>query len=268
MQIVNWQDFLQKPLLPKTHNSSITVGVFDGVHRGHKELIKRVVSRKENSVPVAVTFRQNGHKFTRDNENQGSLISFRQKMAFFVDLGIEITVVIEFSESFRHTSGEEFMNLLHERGNMTFLAVGSNFRCGYQLDTDSNALKKMNATRNTPTDVVPLLTENGTHISSTEIRSAIKRGDLRLAQAMLGYPFTVDLEGAIVSQKPRFSSFDLSALGRILPPSGEYSGFLVYEADVTEAKRKVDFSLEDKTIRLRTDGEPQREGFRFIEFSA
>ena len=269
MQIIEWSEFLEKTLPLDGNTSAITVGVFDGLHRGHKALIECVVA--QNAVPVVVTFKQSHYKKAQNNgrEYSGSILSFRQKMAAFESLGIAITVVIEFSESFRRMSGADFLRILQKQGNMSFLTVGSNFRCGYQLDTDADAIQSFNAERNIPTAIMPILTEGSIPISSSQIRAAISRGELKAAETMLGHPFTVDLADAAVCYADRpanaagaAAAVDISGQGRILPPPGRYTVCLLGE----EVRTQTEVLVEGGSIiidRHLTEGSTR---FEYVEF--
>jgi len=158
------------------------------VHRGHQRLIERVVSHNADYVPVVVTFRQN-HK----TEETDSLQTFHQKSEALEKLGVKITLVIDFTETFRHMAGIEFLEILLKHGNIGFFAVGSAFRCGYQLDTDAAAIQNFFADRNIPAEIVPEVMEDGLPISSSRIRSAIAGGDLSLAEKMLGRSLSLNL---------------------------------------------------------------------------
>jgi riboflavin kinase/FMN adenylyltransferase len=255
MQIIEWPQFLENISPFEGASSAITVGVFDGLHRGHKALIERVVTRKDHSVPVVVTFRQNQYKKTRGAEREypGEILSFRQKLAAFESLGISVTIVIEFSESFRMMSGTDFLRILQSQGKMSFMAVGSNFRCGYKLDTDALLMQKFNAQMNIPTDIVQVLTEGSVTISSSQIRKAINRGELKIAAAMLGYPFTVDLNdaGKTVAGNSIAGNgvaYEISGQGRILPPPGNYSVFLIGNKDGKNFKKPAEVLVEGGNI--------------------
>jgi riboflavin kinase/FMN adenylyltransferase len=234
MQIIEWPQFLEDTSPMKGKPFAVTVGIFDGVHRGHRALIEAVVSQKEYAVPVVITFRQGRHKkaLSGGKDYLGDILSFRQKMAIFENLGVAITIVVEFSESFRKMGGTEFLRILSEHGNMVFMAVGSNFRCGYRLDTDVPAIQEFNGRRDIQTRIVQPLTEDGKPISSSQIRDAITQGKLREATAMLGRPLTVDLFNDDLSANSDLSSdgyvaHDVAGQGRILPPPGRYQVLLL-----------------------------------------
>jgi len=182
MQVIDWPHFLKNGLQQGEKFSSMTVGVFDGVHRGHRLLIERVVSHNADYVPVVVTFRQNHKKRDCTHDIQ----TFHQKIEVLEQLGIKITVVIDFNEAFRRMAGIEFLEILLKHGSIGFFAVGSAFRCGYQLDTDAAAIQNFFASHSIPAEIVPEVMEDGLPISSSRIRSAIAGGDLSLAEKMLG----------------------------------------------------------------------------------
>jgi len=188
MLVIEWQQFLKnglqlndKQALKK--QASITVGVFDGVHRGHQELIKRIVSFNADYVPVVVTFKMKGE----GKREKGEIFSFQQRLALFEKLGIKITVVIDFTDEFKQMGGIDFLQKLLNNGNVGYFAVGSGFRCGYQLDTDAESIKKFFASHGISAEIVPHVMEGNFPISSSRIRKAIAEGDVTLAQAMLGH---------------------------------------------------------------------------------
>jgi riboflavin kinase/FMN adenylyltransferase len=133
---------------------------------------------------VIFTFREN-HK-TRDDDIQ----SFQQKLVEFERLGVKITVVIDFTESFRRIPGIEFLETIFKHCSIGFFAAGSSFRCGFQLDTDAEAIQKFFNSHNIPAEIVPEVTEDSLPVSSSRIRKCINRGELQLAESMLGRPYS------------------------------------------------------------------------------
>ena len=176
--IIEWQQFLKDGLQLGQKKASVTVGVFDGVHRGHRALIEKVVSRGGH-VPVAFTF------------NSGSIQTIQEKTQMLCLLGLEILVVIDFNETFKQIPGNEFLEILLKHMDIGFFAVGSDFRCGYRQDTDAAAIAKFFADRGIHAEIVPEVMEGGLPISSSRIRTAIGTGDFSAAESMLGRKITV-----------------------------------------------------------------------------
>jgi len=185
MKVVKWANFLKNGIDLKGKMSSVTTGIFDGVHRGHRALIGRIVSHNSGYVPVVITFRQNHKKI---NNEQRDIQTFKQRLKTLDKLGIQIAIVIDFNEAFKKTPGLDFLNILLERCSIGFFAIGKNFRCGCQLDTDAPAIQRFFASRNIPVEIIPEVTEGSLPISSSRIRAAIAAGDLKLAEAMLMLP--------------------------------------------------------------------------------
>ena len=284
MQLIEWPQFLEDTLPFGGEPSAMTVGVFDGVHRGHQTLIERIIAHNDGTVPVAVTFRQSQFKNNHGagREFPGNILSLRQKLNIFEGMGVSITIIIDFSESFRRMSGRDFFRILQEHGKMRFLAVGSNFRCGYQLDTDVPAIQKLNACRDIPTDVVQPLVHGDEPISSSKIRSAITRSDLKAAVAMLGRPFTVDLSGASVSPYKKAdgktdgniadgsiadgsgAAYDIAGQGRLLPPPGRYPVFLLEKDGAQNTKKPAEILVEGGNIII--GGDLAGTGPEYVEF--
>lgn len=190
MKVIEWQQFLKSGLNLGKKLSSMTVGVFDGVHRGHQALIERVVSHSANYVPVVITFREN-HKITNNeqltiNNEQRDIYSFQKRLEIFEKLGVQLTIVVDFSDEFRRMSGIEFLEILLKHGNVGFFAAGNNFRCGNGLDTSASEIQKFFASYGIPAEIVPEVLEGSAPVSSSRIREAVAAGDHSLAEAMLG----------------------------------------------------------------------------------
>ncbi|MCL2804745.1 MAG: FAD synthetase family protein [Treponema sp.] len=177
---VEWHQFLEKGLPLGNKPASMTIGIFDGVHLGHQALIKRIVSYNADYVPVVVTFRQNYKTEARDIQ------TFQQRLDMLEKLGVQITIVVDFTDEFRQMPGFEFLEILFKHGNIGFFAAGSDFRCGHGLDTDASAIQRFFASRGIPAEIVPQVMEGSIPVSSSRIRAAISAGDHSLAQVMLG----------------------------------------------------------------------------------
>ncbi|MCL2197091.1 MAG: FAD synthetase family protein [Treponema sp.] len=181
MQIIDFADFLENGIPLENKKSAVTVGVFDGVHLGHQKLINNVVSHDLNLTPVVVTFKEN-HKIGSEN-----IQSFEERTAALEKLGIKIMIVIDFTQEFKRMPGVEFLKILLKRGSIGYFAVGEDFSCGYQLDTDAKAIKTFFESHNIAAGIVQDVMEDSLPVSSSRIREAIAAGNIKLAEKMLGY---------------------------------------------------------------------------------
>ena len=227
LQIIDWDD-MQKELSEddESAGSAMTIGVFDGVHTGHVELINRVVL--QGPIPTIVTFRENPKKVVSTASFKGDIYTLNQKIALFERLGIKRVILIDFNLNFSKLTGREFFRLLAEQGKMVFLAVGGNFRCGYQKDTDADHIKEMNKARGIPTEVVEPVSAADGPVSSSRIKSAIISGDMKKAAVLMGRKVELDLSDLQSAGFRRDDSesnglvFDLKAVNRIVPANGKY----------------------------------------------
>jgi riboflavin kinase/FMN adenylyltransferase len=206
MHILDWQDLLNGP--PLHRPAAMTIGVFDGVHRGHQTLIAKIT--RQGLAPTVVTFRRNPRLLFAPERYDGDILSLAQKLAAFEQLGVARTILIDFSLDFSRLSGRDFIALLRERGNMAYLAVGAEFRCGYQLDTNAAAIKRMNDERDIQTELIAPVLEGSEPISSSRIRAWIRAGDFAAAKVALGRPFAMDIDSAGRDEL------------RVVPPDGTY----------------------------------------------
>jgi riboflavin kinase/FMN adenylyltransferase len=225
----------------------MTVGVFDGVHRGHAELIRRIVSR--GPCPTVVTFRENPKAFLSPRRYEGDIFSLEQKIGAFEELGIVRAVLIDFSEKFSKIDGWEFIDSLESRSGMVFLAIGAGFRCGYRHQTGAGLIKQKNELKGIPTEIIPPVLWGNDSVSSSRIRAFISSGDLAGAGAFLGRNFELDLSGIkgflFVKAEKEGMIFDASSLHRITPADGKYRVF-IHCKEVPGANTEI--TIEEKKV--------------------
>jgi riboflavin kinase/FMN adenylyltransferase len=232
LEVIEW-DVLIKSSVPPYPASAVecamTVGVFDGVHLGHLELLRSIVRRGPN--PTVVTFRENPKRlFSAGSGYKGDLYSLKQRLAVFEREGVGRVILIDFSEEFSKLKGSEFLDLLKERGKMVFLVIGSNFRCGYKQESGADFLREMNAQKGIPTEVIPRITAPEGAVSSSRIRAAILAGDIKRAAALTGRNIELDLSDIEPERAEKkgqeFVAYDFASVNRIVPAAGRYQVLL------------------------------------------
>ncbi|MDR2135993.1 MAG: FAD synthetase family protein [Treponema sp.] len=224
MRILDWDTFVREGKAPSPP-LALSVGVFDGVHRGHQKLIEKIrdYAAEHGGLGGVVTFVQNPRRVLRPRHYPGDIYSLPQKLRTLEGLGVDFTVLIDFSGDISTMMGGEFVALMG-LGRVGYLALGANFRCGYRLDTDGRAIRDLAAPFGTLTELVPQVRQGGAPVSSSRIRQALLAGNIAGAAALLGRPFRVDLEGLRPAETGKGRCYDLSGEGRVLPPGGRYSG--------------------------------------------
>jgi riboflavin kinase/FMN adenylyltransferase len=179
--------------------SVVTIGEFDGVHRGHQRLVGRAAqAAAELGLPaVVVTFDPHPDEVIRPGSHPPLLCSGRRRAELLAGLGVDALCVIPFTLEFSRVGPDEFVRtVLAERLHARRVVVGENFRFGHKAAGDVALLAELGEKYDFAAEGVPLLTENGVTISSTGIRGRLADGDVAGAAHDLGRPHRV--EGIVV----------------------------------------------------------------------
>ncbi|MDT5038014.1 MAG: riboflavin kinase / adenylyltransferase [Micromonosporaceae bacterium] len=220
--------------------SVVTIGVFDGVHRGHSEIIGHTVKRaRELGVQaVVVTFDPHPSEVVRPGSHPPVLTEPARKAELIEQLGVDVLCVLPFTLEFSRLSAEAFVHdVLVAHLHAAQVVVGENFRFGHRAAGDIAALRRLGRTFGFGVEAAPLTTGDpaseatATIISSTYIRSCVDAGDVTAAARALGRPHRV--EGVVVrgDQRGRTIGFPtanlLTGAYAAIPADGVYAAWLV-----------------------------------------
>ena len=225
--------------------SVVTVGVFDGVHRGHQRIIARaraVASARQLPV-VVVTFDPHPDEVIRPGSHPPLLVTVRRRVQLLAEQGCAAACVLPFTLDFSRLGPDEFVRMvLAERLHARWVVVGDNFRFGHRARGDVPLLAELGEKYDFGAEGVPLLTEHGETISSSEIRAELNAGDVAGAARDLGRPHRV--EGVVVRghQRGRALGFPTANLETTpypaVPGDGVYAGWLAsLDSDGLETAR-------------------------------
>lgn len=207
--------------------AALTIGAFDGVHRGHQALISRLVecAQKEELPAVVVTFDPLPRQVFGSSE--GALLSsLEERLKQIEALGVDGTLLLTFDREFASTRAAHFVTRLQEHLHVRQLLLGPDFALGYHQEGDVAFLQQAGRERGFEVEVVAHIFYEGAPIHSTRIRAALRKGDLSQANAMLGRPY--QLAGAIVGGERRgrelgYPTANLAVPSeRLLPAKGVY----------------------------------------------
>ncbi|MGH2739702.1 MAG: bifunctional riboflavin kinase/FAD synthetase [Actinomycetota bacterium] len=221
--------------------SAVTIGFFDGVHRGHQDVIRRTVQegRARGLRPVAVTFDRHPREVLTPGNVPLLLTSLRRKAELIDEVGIDALVVLKFDEAFSRWSPEDFVSRVLAHALHTELAVvGENFTFGHKAAGTFEVLGRLGEQHGFSVEGVTLFEIDGRPVSSTSIREALVAGDLDWPERALGRRYIVD--GTVVPGAGRgadlgFATANLrTPAGILLPGEGVYAG-RAYLADRTWA---------------------------------
>jgi riboflavin kinase/FMN adenylyltransferase len=180
LPLISWDDMCGGlPELTGGRETALTVGVFDGLHRGHQALIAKITAKTPELLPAVVTFRTNP-------KGQPFILSFDEKMAILDSLGVRLGLYIDFSPDFSKISGEAFWELLNRHLRPRYVALGTNFHCGYRRGTDAQAFKALVEQTGVTAEIIPPVLEGALPVSSSRIRAALQAGNTAEAELLLG----------------------------------------------------------------------------------
>jgi len=218
LTIYPWSTVGTNPLLPNP--LAATIGVFDGVHRGHQALIEELRrSGPGQGESLVVTFRDNPKKLLNPGY-PGDLMTWEEKVQALADAGVDHVVVIDFSPGFSKMSGRDFFLTLKKSFVFSKLVLGWNFSFGKNSATTAADLGWL-ADPETRLTVLPPFTLEGRPVSSSAVRQAIAEGKLSEARSLLGRPYVLPLEPPFRWGGGR-CTVDRSVVGKLLPPPGLY----------------------------------------------
>jgi riboflavin kinase/FMN adenylyltransferase len=218
--------------LPLPDGAVITVGTFDGVHRGHLDVLATLVRHAEaRGVPsVVVTFDPHPLEVVNPAAAPPLLTERSEKLAIFAQAGVSYVAVLPFTRALAAFEAERFVDeVLLGRFAMRELLVGHDHGFGRGRMGDIEVLRSLGERRGFQVTVLPpVFAAEGHAISSTAIRRAVAGGDLARAAAGLGRPYS--LSGVVVrgDQRGRTIGFPTLNLGpvsarKLLPPDGVYA---------------------------------------------
>jgi riboflavin kinase/FMN adenylyltransferase len=211
--------------------TAVTIGFFDGVHRGHQTVIGRTVevARQRALMPVAVTFDRHPREILTPGEEPRLLTTMERKAELIAELGVEALVVLAFDDDFSRWSPEDFIRRVLVDGlSASHAVVGSNFTFGHKAMGNLSMLSDVGSALGFSVEGVPLLELDGRPVSSSSIREALSTGDLAWPAVALGRRYAVDgvvTPGAGRGRTLGFPTANLTVARRtLLPVDGVYAG--------------------------------------------
>jgi riboflavin kinase/FMN adenylyltransferase len=218
--------------------SVVTIGVFDGVHRGHRELIRRAANRaRVLDIPtVVLTFWPNPAEVVKRGDPPARLATLEQRLRLFAELGVSATLVLPFTPELSQASPEMFAGSIVAEGlRAKEVIVGENFRFGHRARGDVALMAEVGKRLGICVEGVHLTTADraGDPVSSTMIRRLVADGEIAAANRALARPHRV--EGVVIPGEGRgremgFPTANLAATPyAAIPADGVYAGRIVVD---------------------------------------
>jgi riboflavin kinase / FMN adenylyltransferase len=217
----------------------VTVGMFDGVHRGHRALLDRVAAEAAaRDLPAAaVTFDRHPLAVLRPGSEPPLLTTLDRKVELLGEAGLATVLMLEFTRELSEVTAEAFAaEVLFDALAARAVVVGENFRFGHRQRGDPALLATLGRPRGIEVVAVPLHADGGQVVSSTRARAELAAGDVAAAAASLGRPYAV--EGTVVVGDRRggpvlgvpTANLEVPA-GIAIPADGVYAGHLTDATD-------------------------------------
>jgi riboflavin kinase/FMN adenylyltransferase len=212
----------------------VTIGVFDGVHRGHQELIGKAVeiAAQERVPSVLLTFDPHPSEVVRPGTHPPVLTTVPRKAELVEAIGVDVFCALPFTAELAAQSANDFVHeSLADRLHAVAVVIGENFRFGNRAGGDLGTLQTLGGRRGFRAVGVPLLTDGPVTLSATYVRTSLENGDVAAAARAMGRPHRVD--GVVVhgDQRGRELGFPTANLSTarytMIPADGVYAGRLV-----------------------------------------
>jgi riboflavin kinase/FMN adenylyltransferase len=206
----------------------VTIGVFDGAHRGHQYLIGLLMerARREGLATVALTFNPHPRTVLRPGTAVTYLTSLEERVELLQGQGLDSVGVLAFTSELAQLSAEDFLSLLVQELEMRLLVVGPDFALGRNRAGTIGVMREIGERLGFRVEVAPLLAEADEKVGSSAIRQALAAGDVERVRRLLGRPFS--LRGPVVAGDRRgrtlgFPTANIAiGLDRALPAYGIY----------------------------------------------
>jgi riboflavin kinase/FMN adenylyltransferase len=216
-------------LKPAGQKVCVAIGVFDGVHLGHQQVIRQTLadSEQHEALAVVITFDKHPNSIVAPDRVPPSIYSLPQKLRAIAALGVDATWLIRFDESFSRQSGAEFVcGMARDFGHLHSICVGSDFTFGHKRSGNVDLLKTLGTELRFAVHGIAAISLDGQPVSSTRIREAIRAGQFDGASQMLGRGYSLAgrvVKGEQLGRKLGFPTANLDVRGLVLPPNGVYA---------------------------------------------
>ena len=216
-------------LEPGSRKVCVAIGMFDGVHLGHQQVIRQTIedARQHEGIAVAMTFDCHPNSVVAPDRNPPLIYSLSQRLRVIESLGIDVALSIHFDKAFSEISGEQFIRALaRDFRNLRSLCVGSAFTFGHRRSGNVELLKRLGKELHFLVHGLASVSLDGKVVSSTRIREAIRDGNLDAASQMLGRTYALAgrvIRGDQLGRQLGFPTANLEFAGLVVPPNGVYA---------------------------------------------
>lgn len=207
------------------YKTAITIGKFDGIHKGHQKLISKIKEKSPEMKTVLYTFDMN--PASKVSEKPESLITTKEeRLSVVKSFGIDYLYECPFVDEIRNLEASDFVRKIVNDLNVKYIAIGKDFKFGHNRLGDYKLLVELSAELGYEIDVIEKEMYNGREISSTYVREMISAGDMETVNKLLGYPYAIAGIVGTGRQLGRTIGIPTTNIipikAKLLPPNGVY----------------------------------------------
>lgn len=238
----------------------LTIGVFDGVHLGHRHLISQLKehARQQDSLSGVVTFRQHPQQALSSQTRLPWLTDLAQRIELLKNEGVEAIITLAFTPELARLSALEFVGLLKRYLRLRGLVIGPDFALGRSREGGADVLRALGRDMDFSVTVVPPLILDGEVVSSTAIRNALAGGDMKKVHNLVGRFFS--LHGRVITGAGRgtelgFPTANLAVSSeQALPPDGVFATWAYLDdkvyPSVTSIGKRPTFGGKERVVEV------------------
>ncbi len=207
----------------------VTIGVFDGVHAGHRYLLEKLRQQATNRslLSAVVTFDPHPQSVLHPNKPLAYLSNVEDRINNLKALGIDVIAVLTFSSEVAQLTAQEFMSLVKEHLKMRRLMVGPDFTLGRERHGNAQLLRALGREMKFSVEIIPPYRINGEVVSSTLVRQALAQGDMEKVRRLMGHYFRLSGKTITSDRRGRVLGFPTANLDikpqQALPANGVYA---------------------------------------------
>ncbi len=238
----------------------LTIGVFDGVHLGHKYLISQLTAntKRRNLLSGVVTFRQHPQRILSSQTKLPFLTDLARRTALLKNEGVDAIIPLSFTDELVQLNASHFLSLLKKHLRMCGLVVGPDFALGRNREGNINTIRSLGQDMNfSVTIVAPMIIDNEV-VSSTAIRNALSDGNMKRVLKLTGRPFS--LNGYVISGEGRGAKLGFPTANldidpqQALPADGVYATWTYIDNQIypsmTNVGRRPTFPGNKRTVEV------------------
>jgi riboflavin kinase / FMN adenylyltransferase len=218
--------------------SLVTIGVFDGVHQGHQELIQKLVSEAQQAQrrAVALTFYPHPDAVIKNIQERYYLTTPDQRADYLMQLGVDAVITLPFDDALRQVRAADFVDQLVEHLKLATLWVGEDFSLGYKREGHVAFLRQQGVEKGFSVHALDLVINgDGVTVKSATIRKALQAGQLEQANHWLGRAYEVSGEVEHGEKRGRQIGFPTANIAvwdkQIIPANGIYAGWATVDGE-------------------------------------